>query len=270
MNNIDPNDAVVYENLVKIVKSGRIPHAFLIEGATKEKRMEMAMYIAKSVVCTSPDKPCGECSQCRTAQNGSNPDISFVVPEKDKKTVTVDMIRDLRREAIVMPHSAQRRVFIIEDALQLNEQGQNALLKILEEPPKTVVFILLVKSRTGLLETVVSRCSIFLLSDNGEKEDETSSDAKEFLSLLFDGGEYEMLLLSRKYENDRTKAAEFLVSLKDECLRQIKSQDISKYRSKILSEIFDSTDYYDDSLTTNVNLTLLFSAMVSKFKSFVK
>ena len=79
-----------------------------------------------------------------------------------------------------------------------------------------------------------------------------------------------MLLLSRKYENDRTKAAEFLVSLKDECLRQLKSQDISKYRSKILSEIFDSTDYYDDSLTTNVNLTLLFSAMVSKFKSFVK
>ncbi|MBO4468362.1 MAG: hypothetical protein J5766_03585 [Clostridia bacterium] len=270
MMNKDLNDSSVYDNLKRIIKSRRIPHAFLIEGSTKEKRMETAMYIAGSVVCTSDDKPCGVCTQCKTAENGSNPDISFIVPAKDKKMISVDQIRDLRSEAIVMPHSAERRVFIIEDALQLNEQGQNALLKILEEPPKTVVFILLVPSKTSLLDTVVSRCSIFLLSDTDHTEDETSADSKEFLSLLFENREYDMLCFTRKYENDRTKARDFLDAIKDECLRQLKTGDISNYRAKILSNIYDSTDLYCESIITNVNLTLLFTAMVCKFKSFVK
>lgn len=258
------------ENLEKVLKSGRIPHSFLIEGSTKEKRMKTALSIAKSVVCTGENKPCGVCLQCKTADSGSNPDISFIVPAKDKKFVSVDQIRQLRLDAFVMPHSAERRVFIIEDALLLNEQGQNALLKILEEPPETVVFILLCESRMNLLPTVISRCSLFILNENEEKEDAFSSSAGEFISLLFDNREYEMLILVRKYEKDRTKAQKFLVALKEECLKRIKNGDTSNYKCAVLSKIFDTADSCIESVAANVNLTLMFSAMVCKCKSFMK
>lgn len=269
MSKVVSGDFTAYENLNAIIKSGRIPHAFLIEGASPRKRLEMAKYIAKSVVCSSEDKPCDRCTQCRTTDNDSNPDVTYIVPADDKKTVTVDQIREIRRETVVLPHSAERRVFIIKDALQLNESGQNALLKTLEEPPETVVFIILVDSKAGLLPTVVSRCSIFLLSDDENENAEMTLEAKEFLSLLFDNKEYEMLLAARKYENDRTNAKAFLEAVKDECVLQLKNKEISKYRSKVLSKIYDFTEYYCESIPTNVNLTLLFTAMVSKFKSII-
>lgn len=169
-----------------------------------------------------------------------------------------------------MPHSAEKRVFIIDNAENLNEQGQNALLKILEEPPKTVVFILLVSSRTNLLTTVVSRCSIFLLSSSEGQDTTVIEDAQEFLSLLFDNKEYDMLILTKKYEKDRQKAQDFLGALKTECVNLLKTDELSNYRSKILSKVFDKTDEYIESVITNVNMTMLFCAMISKFKSFVE
>ena len=238
MKSVNSNDLKLSENLEKIIKSGRIPHAFLIEGSSPQKRLETAKYIAKGIVCVADEKPCDNCQQCKTVNIDSNPDVTFVEPEKDKKTVSVDMIRQLRSEAIVLPYAAERRVFIIKDALQLNEQGQNALLKILEEPPETVVFIILVDSKASLLPTVVSRCSIFLLSDDEASSDDISLDSREFLSLLFENKEYEMLLWARKYEKDRTKAKAFLDAIKDECLRQLKSGGTSMYRLKVLSKIY--------------------------------
>ncbi len=270
MSAVMPMDVNGLENLERIIKSGRIPHAFLIEGSSPEKRLETAKYIAKSVVCVSRDKPCDNCPQCKTVNIDSNPDVTFVVPEKDKKTVTVDQIRALRSETVVLPHAAERRVFIIKDALQLNEQGQNALLKTLEEPPETVVFVILVDSKASLLPTVVSRCSIFLLSDDSPESDDIAVDSREFISLLFDNKEYEMLLSTRKYENDRTKAKAFLDAIKIECVRQLRSEETSKYRSKVLSRIYDEAEYLSESLPANINLTLLFTAMVCKFKSFIK
>ena len=270
MSDLKDSDSLAYNNLKKIIESGRIPHSFLIEGSTKEKRLKMALHIAKSVVCTSDNKPCGVCNGCRTADNYANPDISFVSPQNDKKFISVDRIRALRQEAFVMPHSAEKRVFIIEDAENLNEQGQNALLKILEEPPKTVVFILLVSSRTTLLETVVSRCSVFILSHSSDNITKLEEDAREFLSFLFENREYDMLVLTKKYEKDRQKAQDFLNAVKCECVNMIKTGELSNYRAKILSKIFDKTGDYIRSVTTNVNMTMLFCAMVSKFKSFVE
>ncbi len=264
-----PNGLSAYENLNKLIKSGRIPHSFLIEGATLEERKKMALYLAKSIVCTGENKPCNTCIQCKTANSLSNVDISFVVPENDKKFISVDKIRALRQEAFVMPHSAQKRVFIIENAELINEQGQNALLKILEEPPKTVVFILLVSSRTRLLPTIISRCSVFIMSGETNDDGDITNDAKEFLSLLFDAKEYDMLLLSKKYEKDRLKTEKFFNCLKDICAKEMSSGENSMYRKKALSKIFDETDNYIGLIKTNINLTLLFSAVVCKYKSFV-
>ncbi len=253
-----------FSNVNNMLSSGKIPHSFLIEGATFENRKEAGIYIAKGIVCEGSLKPCLKCRQCKITDDFSNPDIIFISPEENKKFISVAQIRKLRADAYVLPHSAQRKVFIIENAELMNEQAQNALLKVLEEPPQSTVFILLTPSRSLQLATVISRCSILKLA--GKECIDESGAAKEFLSLLFDGKYYEMLLSLKPFEKDRKGAEEFFANLKSECVNEIKENNISNYRMRVLSRIFEQSGEYIDLINTNVNMPLLVSAAVCKFK----
>lgn len=145
------------------IDSGRLPHALLIEGPHGSGRKTLAKQIAKAAVCTASDKPCGVCSQCIKADAG-HPDITILQGDGSAKSLKVDIIRDLREQAAIVPNEAVRKVAIIADAGCMNVQAQNALLKILEEPPSYMLFILTAESRTQFLPTIQSRCvSISLL-----------------------------------------------------------------------------------------------------------
>lgn len=139
------------------IDSGRLPHALLIEGPVGSGRKTLASLIAKAAVCTSSQKPCGACAQCRKAETG-HPDISLLQGDGSAKSLSVAVIRELREQAAVVPNEAARKVMIIADADCMNVQAQNALLKILEEPPSYMLFILTAQSRTQFLQTVQSRC----------------------------------------------------------------------------------------------------------------
>ena len=117
----------------------------------------LAHLVAKAAVCTEEDKPCGMCAQCRKAQTG-HADITVLQGDGSAKSLSVATIRELREQAAVVPNEASHKVVIIADADCMNIQAQNALLKILEEPPSYMVFILTAKSRTAFLPTVQSRC----------------------------------------------------------------------------------------------------------------
>lgn len=95
---------------------------------------------------------------------GSHPDIYIAAPEDGKKNITVAQIRSLRNEAYVKPHIANGRAFIIDMADTMNEQSQNALLKVLEEPPGNTLFLLIAQSKAALLDTVISRMHGFYRS----------------------------------------------------------------------------------------------------------
>ncbi len=145
------------------IDSGRLPHALLIEGPVGSGRKTLAHLIAKAAVCTSAKKPCGVCAQCLKAQTG-HPDISLLQGDGSAKSLSVAVIRELREQAAVVPNEATRKVMIVADADCMNVQAQNALLKILEEPPSYMLFILTAQSRTQFLQTVQSRCvSVSLL-----------------------------------------------------------------------------------------------------------
>ena len=139
------------------IDSGRLPHAILIEGPAGSGKRMLAQLIAKAAVCTDPDKPCGACAQCMKAHTG-HADISVLQGDGSAKSLSVATIRELREQAAVVPNEAAHKVAIIADADCMNVQAQNALLKILEEPPSYMVFILTAKSRTAFLPTVQSRC----------------------------------------------------------------------------------------------------------------
>lgn len=142
-----------------MVRDGRLPHALIIEGAPGSGRRTLAGIIARIAACTGEHKPCGDCAACRSEQS---PDITTVVPQKSG--ITVDQIRAVRSEAYIVPNQSAKRVFIIPDAQLMNPQAQNALLKVLEEPPQTVMFILTCEYTRQLLATVVSRSAVLTLS----------------------------------------------------------------------------------------------------------
>jgi DNA polymerase III gamma/tau subunit len=98
------------------------------------------------------------CRHCVKALRGIHPDIAVLDRLPDKREIVVDQIRELREDAVVLPNDADMKVYIIHHAECLNASAQNALLKLLEEPPSFVVIILSVTNPAVLLDTVRSRC----------------------------------------------------------------------------------------------------------------
>ena len=299
----------VKKAVTNIISSGRIPHAVLIEGDEGLGKHTLAAYISKSAVCGQEQPFCDACKNCHLADIFSHPDISYLDREEGKKFISVAQIRTMRAEAFVKPHCAKRRVFIIENADMMNEQSQNALLKVLEEPPENVMFILLAVSRTRLLETIVSRCAVLTLCApefslakeevlkktganpekvseavktaknnigraikllSSKKEDKSQIAAEEFLNLLFSSNEYEMLKLLSPFEKDRISAEEFFFKLKVQIASELKESYNNVFRSKVLSGLYNDIEKYEELLKTNINLPLLFCAAVSKSKSKVR
>lgn len=143
--------------------STKLPHAILIEGFRGSGRKVLANDIAAAAVCENKDsQPCMVCSQCKKAQNGVHPDISFTDASDGK--CSVDTIREIKRDAFVIPGEAENKVYIINGADKLSAACQNALLKLLEEPPENVILILLCENSSMLLQTIRSRTTKFVIS----------------------------------------------------------------------------------------------------------
>lgn len=145
-----------------MLRGGRLPHAVLIGGEKGLGRHTLARILAAGAVCAGEAPPCGECRECRLTGQGTHPDISIIEP--DGAAIKVEQIRVLRQAAFVLPNQAARRVFLIDGADKMNDAAANALLKVLEEPPATAMFILLAERPSALLETILSRCVCFTLS----------------------------------------------------------------------------------------------------------
>ena len=146
----------------------------VIEGPSGSGKSVMAKYLASALLCEGKEPPCGECLHCRLIRDGIHPDV--IQPEKDrKKVISVDAVKKLRRDAFVRPTMAKGKVYLFEHAEELNVEGQNALLKLLEEPPAFTYFILLCATRTALLPTVLSRATLF------SAEPLTENDLRTFL-----------------------------------------------------------------------------------------
>ena len=140
------------------VDSGSLPHALLLEGPIGSGRRTVARLLAAAVVCRSEhEHPCGQCPACRKALQNIHPDIIEIGGAEETSAFNMDAIRALREEAYILPNEAPVRVFILCDVQTMHNQAQNALLKLLEEPPKHTRFILTCENRSQLLETVRSR-----------------------------------------------------------------------------------------------------------------
>ena len=146
----------IKETIKSCILSGRFPHAFIIEGEKGSGRHTLARILAASAVCEETEAPCGDCRVCDLVLRDGHSDVLTYAP--DGATFKIDTVREIRDNAYVMPIEAKRKVNILLDCDKMNEPAQNAFLKVLEEPPEFMVFILITQNAQSLLTTVRSRC----------------------------------------------------------------------------------------------------------------
>ncbi|PWF27070.1 DNA polymerase III subunit delta' [Ancrocorticia populi] len=130
--------------------------AWLFTGPPGSGRSNAARALAASLECTGPVPGCGECSACRNVMAGNHPDVEIVATHG--VTITVDQTRSLVGGSYMAPGVGRWRVIIVEDADRMAERTTNVLLKAIEEPPPTTIWILCTPSPEDVMQTIRSRC----------------------------------------------------------------------------------------------------------------
>ncbi len=141
-----------------------VSHAWLLTGPSDIGKTTLALEFARLLQCTgrapTDGDPCGECASCRKIAHGAHPDVALVEPEKGKRTLGIDIVREMIRMASLAPTEGRWRIFVIPDIERMAPAGMNALLKTLEEPAPQVILLLTSSEPETLLPTVLSRCQI--------------------------------------------------------------------------------------------------------------
>jgi DNA polymerase III delta prime subunit len=200
----------------------KLSHAYIAAGENADK-------IAMAAVCDSHNnRPCGTCIHCGKVLRGLHPDIAEITPEG--REITVGQVREVRRDAYIMPNEAARKAYIISPADMMNASAQNALLKVLEDPPSHAVFILKTDNPQALLPTVRSRCA--MLRSTPEMDASSDSEAEALSRSFFEAlgsSDLEFVSIMFKLEKDLTKEAfaEFLTHARIHAAAALRNPELS-------------------------------------------
>ena len=197
----------ITETLKNQVRTGRLSHAYIFIGTRGTGKTTCARILAKAVNCENPvnGNPCGVCPACRGISEGS---VLDVVELDAASNNSVDNVRALREEAVFSPATVKKRVYIVDEVHMLSTSAFNALLKILEEPPEHLMFILATTELQKVPATILSRCqrhsfkridapaiAEYLEFIAGKEGFRLEHDAAELIARLADGGVRDALSL---------------------------------------------------------------------------
>lgn len=159
------------EILARALARDRVSHAYLFVGSPGVGKTTAAIRLAQALNCRNPATvaddadsrlaPCGRCESCLRITAGTHPDVHVIVPQsKTGQNVSVDQMRDTRRDAALRPSMGRRKVYIVPNAELMNAEAANTLLKTLEEPSDFVTLVLIAPSVSSVLPTIQSRCQL--------------------------------------------------------------------------------------------------------------
>ncbi len=199
--------AHITDTLRRQVAENRLSHAYLFTGTRGTGKTTCAKILAKAVNCEYPvdGDPCNQCAACKGLDSGAILDVLELDAASNN---SVDYVRALRDEAVYTPGSVKKRVYIIDEVHMLSNAAFNALLKILEEPPEHLMFILATTEVHKVLPTIKSRCQQFAFKRilpgdiaarltwvAGQEGIELTPEGADLLSRLADGGMRDALSL---------------------------------------------------------------------------
>ena len=157
------------ESLSAAFRADRLSHSYLICGPEGSGRRTLAGILAMAMQCTAgASRPCGVCLQCRKIRDRVHPDF-ITVDDTERKTVGVELIRRTREDVYIKPNEGRRKIYLIPRAMDMNPSAQNALLKVMEEPPSYAAFLLITDAEEKLLPTIRSRCVTLRMSPLDEQ-----------------------------------------------------------------------------------------------------
>ena len=155
-NNIIGHNKAI-ESLKLSIINKTVSHSYLFQGEDGLGKKMVAYVFAKTLLCKEQkEEPCNRCISCVKFDSGNHPDFFLIEP--DKGLIKKGEIEDLIKNVGILPFESKRKVFIIDDSHKMNQEGKNALLKTLEEPPSYITIILISSSPNNLLPTILSRC----------------------------------------------------------------------------------------------------------------
>lgn len=271
-----------YQTLASWISGGRFPHAVIVESDSLLQQKEFVQQAASFLLCSGSIPPCGNCSNCNKLKKEIHPDFLIYPLEEGSRTISVDFIRTLRQEAYIRPNEANSKIFLIQSADNMTVPAQNALLKILEEPPTNLYFFLCCTNQKQMLDTILSRCAtvtleqadleecteklkkqfpeysnqivelaayqtqgVFSQSVSLLEEDSSRqllSDAVSILTHLLGGNEIEALGCFVLYERDRTLMEEVLQLLYYQTAKMLSGQHLPINTSKRHRELVQILD----------------------------
>ncbi|KTD09456.1 DNA polymerase III subunit delta' [Legionella jamestowniensis] len=155
---LDSSHAHWWKQFCTIYARERLPHALLLIGPQHADLADFSYKMASVLLCSQDTKPCGTCKSCRLLQAKEHPDVNRLQPEKAGGIIKIDQIRELQTIAFTSPQLGEKRVIIIHPAEKMNIAAANALLKLLEEPPSCLFFVLIAEQISTVLPTILSRC----------------------------------------------------------------------------------------------------------------
>jgi DNA polymerase III subunit delta' len=152
--------------LARAIEGGSLPPSLILAGPEGVGKRQVALAVAQAVNCLNPvtdaatgwRDACGACAACGKVARGQHPDVLRVSRAEDKSEILIEQVREVIRQVGYRPFEGRQRVVMIDRAEDLNANSQNALLKVLEEPPPRNIFMLVTAVPADLLDTVRSRC----------------------------------------------------------------------------------------------------------------
>lgn len=273
-------DESVNNALSALDNHGKIPHAIVIESKNRDIALEAARFLSMYVVCTEENKPCCACAQCRKAGSKAHADISYAYPEKKSKSYSIEQMRSIAKDAYIRPNEAQAKVYVFEEAdNRLTAIAQNAFLKLLEEPPQNVYFILLCESAQKLLVTILSRCTVVRLKNEIKLDRTALENAEKIVRGIVSSREYDLLLalnsLTDKEKSDDTLTAVRLI-LRDALAVLAGSNALfnenlgktlaSRFTKGKIIEMIELTEDAAIKIKQNININLLTTWLCGEYR----
>ena len=171
----------VLSRLRSAAARGALSHALLFTGPGD--RLAAARFAASAFQCTGQDRPCGVCPACRKVREDIHPDVS-AVRDDDHKFISVETVREVRKDAYIRPNEGARKVYLFPDCALLTEQDQNVLLKLVEEGPPYAAFLFCAENPAAVLQTLRSRCVELKLQPSAPPPSEEDGDGEALCRCL--------------------------------------------------------------------------------------
>ena len=275
------------ERIQKIIRNfgeKSIPQSTILYSLFGNETEEFSKFLAQYIQCSNKNDagPCFKCINCKKIENGTHPDVVYPKSSGATKIYGIQTVRDIRLDSFILPNEAKYKVYIFLDAQNLSTAAQNALLKILEEPPSKSIFLFLCNNLSLILPTVRSRSQIYDISffNLHQKKHNNNDDLiKKLKKSLICKDEYRFATITSELNGDKFLFKKVIFELISAIRKSIELKLVTTKNSPVISaelsdfsdafallELVDMADTLNDvnyMLEKNVNFNLLLTYFVS-------